>query len=118
MSQPMPEPYQQDPYRPQPPAPYPPAYQQPQVYTQPQAPTSNWAVVSLSLGIGGLLLGWCLLGIPCLLAIVFGHMALNDMKIKAQSGRGLAITGLVMGYVGVVPAVFVFFALTISNFTT
>jgi len=40
-----------------------------------------------------------LLGTP--LAIVFGHVALHQIKHYEQDGRGLAIAGLVVGYAGV-----------------
>jgi peptidyl-prolyl cis-trans isomerase B (cyclophilin B) len=39
------------------------------------------------------------------LAIVFGHIALSPIKQSDQSGRALAITGLVLGYVFTVLAV-------------
>ena len=36
------------------------------------------------------------------LAVIFGHVALRQIKAGngAQRGRGLAITGLVLGYLG------------------
>ncbi|WP_238009014.1 DUF4190 domain-containing protein [Dactylosporangium sp. AC04546] len=40
-----------------------------------------------------------LLGTP--LAIIFGHVALHQIKHQEQHGRGLAIAGLVVGYAGV-----------------
>lgn len=39
---------------------------------------------------------FCLLG--GLLGIVFGHIALAQIKRTGESGRGLAIAGLVIGY--------------------
>ncbi|MUL78790.1 DUF4190 domain-containing protein [Mycobacterium sp. CBMA226] len=35
------------------------------------------------------------------LGIVFGHIALSQIKQTGQGGRGLAIAGLVLGYVTV-----------------
>ncbi|TQF74354.1 DUF4190 domain-containing protein [Rhodococcus spelaei] len=32
------------------------------------------------------------------LAIIFGHIALSQIKRTGESGRGLAIAGLVLGY--------------------
>ena len=43
------------------------------------------------------------------LAVVFGHIALGQIARSGQSGRGLAITGLVLGYLGL--AVLVIIAL-------
>jgi peptidyl-prolyl cis-trans isomerase B (cyclophilin B) len=36
-----------------------------------------------------------------LLGIIFGHIALGQIRRTGEGGRGLAITGLVFGYVGV-----------------
>lgn len=66
--------------------------------TQYQAPpqTNGLAVASMVLGI--LWLFW----LGSLLAIIFGHLALRqiDSTQGTQGGRGLAIAGLVLGYVG------------------
>jgi hypothetical protein len=70
-------------------------------------PTSNWSVASLVLGIAGFLFGWCAHGLPSLLAIIFGHMGLNETKTCAKSGKGMAVTGLVLGYVCLIPTVLI-----------
>lgn len=36
-----------------------------------------------------------------LLAVIFGHVALSQIKHSGEDGRGLAIAGLVIGYIGV-----------------
>ena len=104
-------------YRPppayQPPPPMPPAYpapggyapQYPPVVMAVAPPASGWSVAALVLGITGIFFGWCALGLPCLLAVIFGHVGLNETRRGAKSGRGLAIAGLVMGYLCLVPAV-------------
>lgn len=54
------------------------------------------AIASLVLGIAGLPL--CFLIVPSLLAVIFGVIGLNQIKNDAtQTGRGLAIAGLVLG---------------------
>ncbi len=57
---------------------------------------------------------FCLLG--GLLGIVFGHIALSQIKRTGESGRGLAIAGLVLGY-GWIAAILSFFvvAYTVSS---
>jgi hypothetical protein len=35
-----------------------------------------------------------------ILAVIFGHIALSQIRHTGQGGRGLAIAGLVLGYVG------------------
>lgn len=49
--------------------------------------TNTFAVLSLVFGLGGGLLG-----------IVFGHVALSQIRAKGEGGRGAAIAGLVLGY--------------------
>jgi len=56
--------------------------------------TNGYAIASLVLGIIGM-------GIGSILAVVFGHMALGQIRRTPQGGRGLAIAGLVLGYIGI-----------------
>ena len=60
--------------------------------------TNGFAITSLVCGILGLCAGGLLAAIP---AIVFGHIALAQINRLGgiEQGRGLAIAGLVMGYV-------------------
>ncbi|MEU1844146.1 DUF4190 domain-containing protein [Micromonospora sediminicola] len=67
--------------------------------------TSGMATASLVLGILGVLGGWCLFGLPCLLAVVLGHLALRETRDGARSGHGMAVAGLVLGYVFVGPMI-------------
>jgi len=90
--------------------PYPlqPVYQQPvyqQVVVAQAAPASGWAVASLVFGILGMLGGFCLFGIPCIAAVICGHAGLIDTKNGAKGGRGLAVAGLILGYLFVAPAI-------------
>ena len=57
--------------------------------------TNGLAIASLVLGI--LWLYW----IGSILAVIFGHIGLSQAKRTGQSGRGLAIAGLVLGYIGI-----------------
>jgi hypothetical protein len=68
-------------------------------------PNSTVAVWALVTGIVGVLAGWCLLGLPCIAAVVLGHVALSQTKTDAVKGRGMAVAGLVLGYVALIPAV-------------
>jgi len=98
---------------PPPPAPVygqPPAYGQPPVYGPPPAyggagygytpyattgRTNGMAIASLVLGI--LWLDW----IGSALALIFGYVALGQIKRRQQKGRGLAIAGITLGWIGV-----------------
>ena len=66
----------------------------------------NWtlgAILSfLTVGVIGFLCtaaGYLVL-IPWIIAVVTGHRSLNQIKQTGESGRGMAIAGLVMGYGG------------------
>jgi hypothetical protein len=81
----------------------PPGYGQPTGYgygyTMPVAKSTNgMATAALILGCAQFFL-WILSGIP---AIICGHIALSQIKRTGQEGRGMAIAGLVLGYIGLV----------------
>ncbi len=60
------------------------------------APTNSLAVVSLISGI----LSWLLCPvIAAIVAVVTGHAARTQIKTSGEAGGGLAIAGLVLGYV-------------------
>jgi len=65
--------------------------------------TNGLAVASMVLGI--LWIYW----LGSILAIVFGHISLSQIKKSngIQTGRGMAIAGLVLGYLGVVTMVLI-----------
>lgn len=87
-------------------APHPPAYGQSQPFEpqhyQPQS-TNGLAVASMVLGIM-----W-FYGVGAVLALVFGYRARRqiDRSQGAESGRGMATAGIVLGWVGVAGAVLV-----------
>ena len=43
-----------------------------------------------------------------LVAIITGHIALSQIKRTGEGGRGLALAGLVLGYIGLVLGLFLF----------
>lgn len=106
MANDQPQPQSPDPLYPVPPPPPAPGYVQ---YAVPVAHSpypvqavvvaknNGLAVASLVLGI--LWLYW----LGSVLAVIFGHVALNQISRSGemQQGRGLAIAGLVLGWVGV-----------------
>ncbi|HEU5160514.1 MAG TPA: DUF4190 domain-containing protein [Streptosporangiaceae bacterium] len=60
-----------------------------------QQKTNGLAVASLILGI--LWVWW----VGSVLAVIFGHVALSQIKKTGAAGRGLAVAGLVLGYIGI-----------------
>ncbi|MGR6920402.1 DUF4190 domain-containing protein [[Actinomadura] parvosata] len=73
----------------------------------PTTPTSGVAVASLIFGIIGFVGSWCLFGIPSLVAVVLGHVAARQTKRGMKGGHGMAVAGLVLGYLVIVPALVV-----------
>lgn len=63
-------------------------------------PTSGLAITSLVCGIAGALLFWALIPVlASIAAVITGHMALGQTsRDPGIGGRGLAITGLILGY--------------------
>lgn len=72
---------------------------------RPAAPTSGLAVASLISGLIGLAGGCCAFGIPCILAVIFGHMATRETRSGQRGGHGMAVAGLILGYIFVIPGI-------------
>jgi Domain of unknown function (DUF4190)/DUF1707 SHOCT-like domain len=85
------------------PMPSPAAYQ---VQTA-QPPTNGMAIASLVCGLGQVV-GGPFAGIA---AIILGHQARRQIRLTGQQGDGMAVTGLVLGYVGTGLAVLALVAL-------
>jgi len=74
--------------------------------------TSGLAVASLVLGILGVLFGWLCFGLVfSILAIVFGHVACSQVNRQPAglTGKGMAITGFILGYVSIVTSIIIGF---------
>lgn len=92
---------------PPPPAPAPAPVGRP-TFVRAHAPTNGLAIASLVVGL--FWMWW----IGSALAIVFGHVALNQIARRGQSGRGLAIAGLVLGYIGLATLLATLLAVTLG----
>jgi Domain of unknown function (DUF4190) len=68
-------------------------------------PTSGVATTSMILGIIGIVTGCCSFGLPSLAAIICGHVAIGQTKSGTVGGRGMAVAGLVLGYIVLAPAI-------------
>jgi hypothetical protein len=53
-----------------------------------------------------------------ILAVIFGHIALSQIRHTGQGGRGLAIAGLVLGYVGLALFLLVIFGVAVARMAT
>ncbi len=77
------------------------AYGQPAYYGAPPAP-KTLSIASMCCGIAALV-GFGFFLLPQLAAVILGHLALH----REPAGRGMAIAGLVMGYVGIAVTILV-----------
>lgn len=102
------------------PPPAPPSYgQQTTGYgTQTGPKTNGLAIASLVLGIAGLVFYAC--GVGSILALVFGYMARGqiDRDPQNQGGRGMAIAGIIMGWIGIAILVIFWVVIIIIAATT
>jgi Domain of unknown function (DUF4190) len=94
---------------------YPP-YQGPVAYGPPPArPTSGLAVAALVCGIVGVAGGFCLFGVPPIVAVVLGHLGVRETRRDGRAGHGMALAGLILGYVALLPAaLFVLYLLGVA----
>lgn len=69
----------------------------------PARPSSGLAITSLVTGIGGIVFSWTFVALlASIAAVITGHMALKQTRQdSAVGGRGMAIAGVILGYVGV-----------------
>ena len=81
-----------------------PAYGQPAPgYAQPTgAKTNVLALVSLIASIAGIVIAW---GIGSIVGIICGHISLSQIKKTGEEGRGMAVAGLIVGYIGLALAI-------------
>ncbi len=64
-------------------------------YTSPRPRTSTWARVAIIAAVLGVIPG------ISLVAVVTGHVALGETSRGRIAGRGMALAGLALGYIGV-----------------
>ena len=50
-----------------------------------------------------------------IVAVVLGHVSLSQIKKEPQKGKGFAIAGLILGYLGVVAIVLLIVALAVGS---
>jgi hypothetical protein len=66
----------------------------------PPRKTNGFAIAALVNGLVGITFFWTVfLGVCSVLGIVFGHVSLSQLKVSGHEGRGMAMAGLVLGYV-------------------
>lgn len=85
-----------------------------------RAKSNGMALASMILGIVSITVGLCLIFFPVMpiLAVVFGHIALGQIRATGAPGRAYAITGLVTGYIGIALAILWLIGVAIGTFTS
>lgn len=117
------QPYRPDPYLPQPYGPpydygYGPAYGHPGF--QPPRPTDGMAIASLvvsCVSVGG----FCAWGVGALLGVlgaIFGHVARRRIRRSGAGGAGIALAGIIVGWVMAAIGVLVLTVLVVLVVTT
>ena len=79
----------------QPPYPYPPQPAMPYPYYYVPRRTNGMAIASMVCGI--LWIYW----IGSILALIFGYIARQQIRQRGEDGNGMAIAGIVLGWIGV-----------------
>jgi hypothetical protein len=72
-------------------------------YGQPTgAKTNTLAIISLVASIAGIVILW---GIGSIVGVICGHISLSQIKKTGEQGRGMAVAGLIVGYIGIALAI-------------
>lgn len=76
-----------------------PSYAAPQQYAPAPAtkPTNTMAIISMISSI----IGWFSFGILCIVGVILGHISMKQIKRTGEGGRGMALAGLIVGYIGI-----------------
>ena len=80
-------------------------------YAAPQT-TNGLAIASMVLGI--LWLYW----VGSILAVIFGFVAMGQIKQRNQGGRGMATAGLILGFIGIGTLVLVILIVALGSSAT
>ncbi len=81
-----------------------PATSEPQYYAPPARHTNGLAIVSLVSSLIGF----------SLVAVIFGHLALRQLRTRDEAGETAALIGLVLGYLGLAATVVAIVLMTAS----
>lgn len=74
--------------------------------------TNVLAIVSMIVSILGAI--WVLPGIGSLAGAIMGHISLNQLKTSGEKGRGMALAGVIVGWIGLgIMALFLAFVLVV-----
>jgi len=76
--------------------------QTPYGYGAPTRRTNVLSVVALVSSVGGFVLAWTwVLAVGVVVGVITGHIALGQIKRTGEAGRGMALAGVIVGWVGI-----------------
>lgn len=75
-----------------------------QAYSAQPAKTNVLAIISMIAGIAGLTLLFGTI-LPSVAAVIMGHISQKQIRTTGENGKGMALAGLITGYVGLALAV-------------
>jgi hypothetical protein len=83
------------------------AVPQPALAPAPDLRTSGAAMASLIFGLVGAVGGCLICGIPPIVAIITGHIGVARTRKGMLKGHGMALAGLILGYLQLLPTLIV-----------
>lgn len=69
---------------------------------------SGMSTASMVLALVGVFIGWCTFGAPSIIAVILGIAGYVETSNGRMTGRGQAITGIILGSLIAVPSVIFF----------
>ncbi|KZE90766.1 DUF4190 domain-containing protein [Microbacterium sp. TNHR37B] len=68
----------------------------------PVAPTNGLAITSMVASLAGVVFAWTwVLALGVVVGVITGHIALNQIRQTGARGRGMALTGVIVGWIAI-----------------
>lgn len=68
----------------------------------PAAPTNGLAITSMVASLAGVVFAWTwVLALGVVVGVITGHIALNQIRQTGARGRGMALTGVIVGWIAI-----------------
>ncbi len=68
----------------------------------PTAPTNGLAITSMVASLAGVVFAWTwVLALGVVVGVITGHIALNQIRQTGARGRGMALTGVIVGWIAI-----------------
>ena len=87
------------------------------VHNTEPAGTDPFAITALVLGIAGIIFSWTLFGVPSILGLIFGIVAMNRCKKEGRAGYGMALAGMIVSII-ILVIYFIIIALAMATISS